>query len=119
MKRNWDTVRSMLLAVEELEPTQTLSLSDYDSDKKYEASYHAKLLYDAGSVNGIFSQTLGNGPIHFTLRELTWEGHEFLDSIRNKNLWEKVKSTLSEKGGAMTFELIKTAAASLVKSSLG
>ena len=68
MKRNWDTVRSMLLAVEELEPTKTLSLSDYESDRKYEASYHAKLFYEAGLVNGNFSQTLGNAPVYFTLR---------------------------------------------------
>jgi hypothetical protein len=50
---------------------------------------------------------------------MTWEGHEFLDSIRDKPTWDKVKGRAAEKGATLSFELIKAIAISYAKSKLG
>jgi hypothetical protein len=37
---------------------------------------------------------------------LTWRGHELLDTIRSKPVWEKIKSTVQEKGIELTFDTV-------------
>lgn len=51
-----------------------------------EVSYHLTLLIEAGYVDGavLASNTL-------VIRRLTWNGHEFLDSLRDPNIWAKTK----------------------------
>ncbi len=44
---------------------------------------------------------------HLWPRSLTWGGHDFLDAIRNDDVWSKTKSTVQEKVGSATFEVVK------------
>ena len=45
--------------------------------------------------------------------------HEFLDAIRNDTVWNKVKATVKEKGGAIPFEVLKLLAIQAAKSVFG
>ncbi len=119
MKRNWDTIRELLLETESLKPEAVIVLGDFDPERVYEISYHAELLEEAGLVHASISKTLGSGPTQFHIYRLTWQGHEFLDSIRNDSIWRKTKSTIIGKGGAMTFEIIKSVAIDLAKTAMG
>jgi hypothetical protein len=38
---------------------------------------------------------------------LTWEGHEFLDNVKDQPRWVKIKSLLADKGGNFSFDLVK------------
>ncbi len=38
---------------------------------------------------------------------LTWEGHDLLDTIRSKPIWEKIKSLAQAKGIELTFDAVK------------
>ncbi len=58
-------------------------------------------------------------PKDFFLRSLTWNGHEFLDAVRDEKIWNKTKNIFIEKGSTMTFELLKAVAISYTKSALG
>lgn len=118
MERNWDTIRESLLAVEALEPDTALTLSDFDSSRSYDISYHIELLEEAGLIHASISKTLGSGPTQFHVYRLTWQGHELLDAIRNDTIWNKTKTSITEKSGSMTFDLIKTVAAELAKSAM-
>lgn len=118
MERNWDTIREIMLAVEALSPDQTLKLSDFGDARAHEISHHVRLLDEAGLVRCSISDRLGSGPRSFTLRSLTWHGHELLDAIRNDTIWTRTKTTLQRGGGAMTLELVKSVAAQLIKSAL-
>jgi len=119
MERNWDTIREMLIAAEALEPKTTLGLSNFSEDRADEISYHAELLEEAGLVHASISKAISSGPTQFHLYRLTWPGHELLDAIRNESIWNKTKSTISTKGGSMTFELIKSVAIELAKTAMG
>jgi DNA-binding transcriptional ArsR family regulator len=119
MKRNWDIIREILLKTEELLPEENLTLSNFDSDKSDEISYHVKLLEEAGLIKVSIAEFLGGNDIHFDLERLTWTGHEFLDAIRSETIWSKTKKTISEKGGSMTYELIKSVAIGLAKTAMG
>lgn len=77
----------------------------------------------AGLIHGQMSKTLGKGPYDILAIRLTWQGHEFLDSIRNDTVWNKTKDSFVSKGVSMTFELVKSAAiditTSYLKSAMG
>jgi hypothetical protein len=119
MERNWETIREILIAAENLQEDNTLSLSDFDNERAYDISYHVELLEESGLVYATLSKTLGGGPTDFFLRRLTWHGHELLDSIRSDSVWSKTKSTFQEKGLGMTFELVKEVAVAIAKSAAG
>jgi hypothetical protein len=119
MKRNWDTIRKILLKSEELSPDDTLRPSDFNEDRADEIAYHVKLLDEAGLIKASIVEYSGGAGIHFDLERLTWSGHDFLDAVRNESIWSKTKAKITDKGGAMTFDLIKSVAIELAKTALG
>lgn len=119
MKRSWDTIREILLKVEECTlPAEVVRLSQFPKERAAEISYHAALLIEAGLVKGQVSQTIGPEVKDFFAQRLTWEGHEFLDSIRSNVVWEKTKSTFLEKGIEMTFDLVQSGASQVAGAML-
>lgn len=64
-----------------------------------------KLLAEAGLIEVIDAGSASS--LYFFANSLTWQGHEFLDAARDDTRWERAKKTALEKGGAMTFELLK------------
>ena len=123
MKRDWDTIREILTKLEENTlPNSALQLSDFPSSQAISINYHAKLLLEAGLVNGKMDESIVVGHLGFYLTGLTWNGHEFLDSINSDTVWEKTKKIFINKGIPMTFELIKSiatdTASSIIKSTL-
>ena len=64
-------------------------------------------------------QTIGPEVKEFFAQRLTWEGHEFLDSIRSDTVWTKTKKRFTEKGIDMSFDLVKSVAQVMVKAALG
>jgi hypothetical protein len=124
MKRDWELIRELLTKVEACTlPTEQVHLSHFEAEQQAAVSYHMELLIEAGLVDGSMSRTMGPNITRFVVRRLTWDGHEFLESIRSESIWSKTKSTLSENGISMTFDLIKEVAkeagAALIKGALG
>jgi len=118
MKRNWDTIREILLMTEGLEPDTELTLSNFDNDREAEIIYHVRLLEEAGLINVEITDMLSAGSI-FDLGSLTGDGHEFLDAIRSESIWKKTQHKFIEKGGVMTFDLIKSVAIKLSMVAMG
>lgn len=59
-----------------------------------------------------------NGIYLSFISALTYEGHKFLDTIRNDNVFSKVLKKLSQVGTDISIDVIKTVAASAFKSFL-
>ena len=124
MKRNWDTIRELLTKVEGCTlPIDMVRLSHFPQERSAEISYHMTLLIEVGLVKGQVSQTIGPEVKDFIAQRLTWQGHEFLDSIRSDTVWAKTKKVFLDRGVEMTFDLVKTiakeAATSILKGALG
>lgn len=111
MKRDWNIIRNILISLEEKSSGKhTLHLSDFPEDEKGEYSYHVELLIEAGMISGSMSKAIGRTPHDFIATRMTWEGHEFLDAIRNDTVWKKAKSSFAQHGLSMTFDLIRSVA---------
>ncbi len=68
-------------------------------------SAHALMLWKAGYIEAIDAGTMG-GPAIIS-PDLTWQGHELLDTLRSKPVWERIKTTAKEKGLEMSFDVVK------------
>ena len=117
MKRDMDLVRELLLRVEE-DRFDAAFIDNADADTKY----HIHLLIEQKWLERVLiSQTIGaSDPVIVSGRpQLSWDGHEFLETIRQKTVWEKIKKLIDEKGVGLSIDGIKIAAPLVVKSMLG
>ena len=118
MKRDWDAIRDILLAIEERESDNNDPLLIEASYTDNQIVYHLELLLEANLINGE-RVTLGLGPESFHIKRLSWDGHQFLDAIRENSTWSKTKKKVTESGVGLTFEIIKAVAISVGKEALG
>jgi hypothetical protein len=119
VQRNWDTIRRILIATEELPQGKALTRTSFPEEQAYEIAYHVEILSEAGIIHSALSHELGGGIPHFHIWRLTWEGHELLDSIKSDTIWQKTKSFIADKGGSMTFDVVKGVAVQLSKIAIG
>ena len=114
MKRDFDLIRSLLIEIELCEDTAGNYAPKIEGHADGTIQYHLHLLFEAGLITGIPIKTMGDYP---KLRQLnlTWTGHDFLDSARNDKVWnvaiQKVKDTV----GSASIEVVKKV---LISSSL-
>ncbi len=116
MQRDLKLIREILLAIEKKEDFSTVIFSDTDISEEI-TQYHSWLLIDAGLIEGIVEEDAGGGKYCFLIN-LTWKGHEFLSSIREDTVFNKVNNTLKPLGG-FTMEILKEVASSAAKQVLG
>ena len=117
MKRNWDLIRKILLKLEEkADSTSGLENSDIKGYDYRTVAYHYKLLKNAGIIEAIDISTMEEE--NFAALSLTWQGHEFLDKIRNDSVWNKVKSTVQSKSLDLSFDVIKTVATKIIAAMI-
>ena len=75
--------------------------------------YHQMLAIEAGLLNGThgkYSENATEIPSFVNIQDVTWEGHNFIDAIREDNNWNKIKNYLVEQGKQLSIETILKAA---------
>lgn len=100
MKRDMDFVRDLLIKIAD----EDIDGIDLEDEK---VIYHLEMLHTQGFVKGVIVDSTMDGM--FCLwhsPRLTWDGNEFLDTIRPKGVWEKIKAVANEKGVGLTLESI-------------
>lgn len=121
MKRDMDFVRDLLLEIEDgKEYFQTDEMLDDGSEITDPAEleivkktdHHLRIMmgaglieFDANSSSGIF------------VKGLTWQGHDFLDTIKDPVMWRKTREGASKLGGA-GFAMIVEFAKGIAKGEL-
>lgn len=70
-----------------------------------QVSYHIMLLHNAGLIEAVDASSKDG--IDWKARNLTWEGHDFLEASENDTVWNKAKQIMKEKGGGMTLDVLK------------
>lgn len=120
MKLDKDLVREIMLAVEAYDEPQGWMNLTIDGKSDNEVSYHVMLLDEAGLISGI--NLGGIGSFEWQPRRLTYQGHEFLDTVRDGEVWKRTKEGAEKVGGAglgMLVELGKAYGKQIFKERLG
>ena len=116
-----DLIRELLLKLEEFPklPTEVFHITP-DSQEVVvpgysydQLDYHISLICEAGFIDeGATSPMVG-----ICFRSLTWEGHDFLDSIRDPEIWSQTKEGVKKAGG-FSLELLSALAKGLIKKKI-
>jgi hypothetical protein len=112
MKRDWDLIREVLIELEALDTHNDRKDYEIERGKPRDTDAMAEqalLLFKSRFIEGIDANTF-DGPAVIA-RGLTWEGHDLLQTIRSKPVWERVKKIAEEKGIELTFDAVKQLAA--------
>jgi hypothetical protein len=129
MKRNWDLIRDILCALEEdrfVEYVRSGGLSDKETQKftdlksgrvdtesleeakqnrRNEIWLHVELLIDCGVIQNTQFDREG---VNNNYR-LSMQGHDFLEDLRNQDVWEKIKAQALKSGAKLTWTFITAA----------
>lgn len=102
MRLNQDCVRDLLLYLEEnLSLGTFISISsDFQEDalSTYSTNdliYTAQKLLEADYINAEVMHFIGSNIPNVRIRSITYQGHQFLDNVRDNNVYTKTKSVLS------------------------
>ena len=107
MKRDLDLVREILLRLEPLSATPEephpldvgkppLDIPDYTDQQ---VVYHIRIMRDGGLIR-YDAPLSGPGGVRIPrFGGLRWQGHEFLDDVRDPDTWEATKKKLSKVEG--------------------
>jgi hypothetical protein len=122
VQRDMDLIRDLLLGIEadsRLDGTNWITPDEHEdtfgvipAHSADEVAYHLVLLIEAGYVDG---KTTMDMPI---ISRLTWQGHEFLDNIRDKNIWHATKERVKGLPG-VALKIVAAIAEAEVKKRLG
>ncbi len=125
MKLEVDLVRQLLLHIEE---HATRPISDLDNIEiggwtEDQVDYHVVQLADAEFIEAAIDRVPDNEDpsvmhVIYSVRRLTYKGHEFLETVRDDSVWRVVKEK-AKAVGALTLPVIAQIGGAYVKSQIG
>jgi len=118
VRRDMDLGRKILLELEGEKydgNSRIYELPVIDDFSDDEIEYNVGLLQEAGLL--LAREPFDGSPL--MPQKLTWQGHEFLDAARDQNVWNQAKKTISERGGTLTFDVLKAVLTQLTRQAVG
>ena len=120
MKRDMDLVREILIAIERSEDGNlNFDALGYERQQVY---LHIELMKEHGLVDAMIAQA-NDGPKHEILmckiERLTWDGHDFLDKIRDESIWEQAKRKCFNEIGGLSIDFLKICLIDVAKKKIG
>ncbi|MEO0557065.1 MAG: DUF2513 domain-containing protein [Bacteroidota bacterium] len=116
MKRDMDLIRDLLLDLEAREEPRAISIPKLEGYSPQQIAYHLGLLKQAGLIEAVAIRDRNGAG--WLPESITWEGHEFLAAAKDEKHWGKAKRLVKDKGGALTFEALKTAMTEMTKRAI-
>ena len=101
MKLNYELIRNLLLTAEDRENNSSLSQKELDEfidkfDYTFdELTYHLKRLEEADYID-VTIRYASNQVYIYALNYITWDGHQFLDTIRSDKVWSTSKKVAND-----------------------
>lgn len=120
MKRDIDLLRVILLRVEaEGDPEEPLihSLGVEGYDQAF-VNEHVKILIESGYIEGEIKYSTNNRILLTAIRGLTPKAYDFLDNIRNNELWNRIRERIATTTGTASVPIIEHFAHQVVSAAL-
>jgi len=111
MRRDSDLIRAILLAIEGDDRCEVLRLPSIEGYRDEAVHFHARLLIEKGFLKTHFPDRVGREP--WVCIRLTWEGYDFLDNIRDPQVWRAVKRA-SVKVGSWSIDTLAAIAKAMI-----
>ena len=101
MKLNYDLIRELLKTAECKENNSSLShseLNTFCNENNYSQEtliYHLERLKEVDYIDATIRYS-SNQPFFYTINYITWDGHQFLDTIRSNEVWNTTKKVADD-----------------------
>ncbi len=119
MKREMELVRKILFSIEEQYQGEDIYCLNIDGYEKITVAEHCKLLYEYGLIDNYKPIGAdGVSVIAFFVGNMTWEGYDFLEKIRQDTVWNKTKEVIAKKGLPMVIDVIKDVATGIISAAM-
>jgi len=107
MKRDFELIRKLLIFFEEKQSAKHVEIPAIGGYDERAIKYHLVLLHEAGLLRcePVRSST-SDRVIYVIPFDLTWDGHEFLDKVRNESVWRRIRKVITSKGGSLAFSVV-------------
>ena len=116
MKRDMDLIRKIMLRIEE-EYVSTaifnLQVEDYSAEQ---IATHCKMLYEAGLNSDYKAQYASDELYMFGVGNLSGDGYDYLDKVRDDSVWKKVKDTAKEHGVPLLIDTVKQISSEIISA---
>ncbi|WP_259066495.1 DUF2513 domain-containing protein [Mucilaginibacter sp. X4EP1] len=120
MKRDITIIKDLLCYLENSDTVFTeILLENYSPFPNYPdevVSYHLELLFEASYVVGHFVVENDAHIMDWGEIKLTWQGHEFLSLLKDKEILNKITSLSKDGLTTMSFSALKDVAKKLIES---
>ena len=116
MQRDMDLVRNILLKIEAGKNVAMNDLSKTACTNEDKLGYHIKMLVNEACLLTGIDVSSCDGPEWIHL-DLTWHGHEFLDSVRDPEIWRRTKEGAA-KIGSFSIETFAELAKGFIKTKI-
>jgi hypothetical protein len=108
MKRDMELIRKILFKIEDEYNAGDMGLLDIKVDgyDKLTIAEHCDLIEQVGLITQYKSKYADNNIYMFYVGNLTNEGYDYLENIRNDKVWTETKREVKKNGIAQTIENI-------------
>ena len=117
MKRDMELIRMVMLEAEKSKDPYELIDPKFEGHSETEISYHIALLDDAGLLHGKDRSAIG--VFRWSAGALTWAGHEFVEAVRDDEIWKEALAITAKSGNGTVFELLTKALMSVLHRRAG
>lgn len=120
MKRDMDLLRLLLLKLETAHEDDGHSIWHYKQDDMPIDGYtwaQVRYHYDLAVESGLVDQGGGGVMNGILFRRLTWSGHDFVDAVRDDEIWKRTRQGVSAAGG-FSVDLLKDLAKGFIKKKI-
>lgn len=115
VQRDMELIRKILLAVQ-TKATLKHELVKIDGVDDEIVGRHVEMLFNAGYLEGRPMALASQSYVRIGVKDLSWQGHDFLSALENQGVWSKLKESFGA-GELATLPLtvIKDAAVGLLR----
>lgn len=122
MKLNHDNIRSLLLFIEKSEnnssrnESELLNFSEENEISKNELIYMIQRLTEADLIKSNIKYA-SNDVFWFNISAITWDGHKYIDNIRDPKIWRDSKN-IASKLTSVSIDVMSSIAANIIVKTL-
>lgn len=95
VRRSPDLIRELMFALEDADGAELLHVPALSAYSRHQVDHHFRLLIEAGLATAGYISADGR---RWVAVRLTWSGHDYLDTIRDSQVWKHTKTTMNKVG---------------------
>ena len=115
MKRDMELIRKIMFKIEEDYSGTLIRALPIEGYDLVTVAEHCRLMTEYGLIDEYKPIGADGHPVlTFLVGNLTWEGYDFLDKVRQDTVWNKTKDVITQKGLPMVFDVVKQISSTII-----